>query len=147
MATKRDRQAVVAEKTLAEKERVLKIMREADIYTRTLDPLIENYLDVFEIYQTMFLEWKGKGFPATQRHTNQAGATNTSKHPLAQLVETWSDKRAKHLDMLGLSQKAAKKGSSFVTGGSKVNSDNIMTKPPEVVDELAAHRTKWRDKA
>lgn len=147
MATKRDRQAVVAEKTLAEKERVLKIMREADIYTRTLDPLIENYLDVYEVYQTMFLEWKEKGFPATQRHTNKAGATNTNKHPLAQLVETWSDKRAKHLDMLGLSQKAAMKGGKIVTGGSKVQTDSIMTKPPEVVDELAAHRAKWRDKA
>ena len=66
MATKRDINAAVAEKTLAEKERILKIMRDADIYTRTLDPLIENYLDVYEIYQTMFLEWKGKGFPAKQ---------------------------------------------------------------------------------
>ena len=143
MATKRDINAAVAEKTLAEKERVLKIMRDADIYTRTLDPLIENYLDVYEVYQTMFLQWKGKGFPATQRHTNKAGATNTSKHPLAQLVETWSDKRAKHLEMLGLSQKAASKGNK-ITGGSKVQ-DSIMTKPPEVKDELAAHREKWRD--
>lgn len=143
MATKREINAVVAEKTLAEKERILKIMRDADIYTRTLDPLIENYLDVYEIYQTMFLEWKGKGFPAMQKHTNKAGATNTSKHPLAQLVETWSDKRAKHLDMLGLSQKASSKGNK-ITGGSKVQ-DSIMTKPPEVKDELAAHREKWRD--
>nr|MBU6863658.1 terminase [Streptococcus oralis] len=46
---------------------------------------------IFEVYMTMFIEWKEKGFPPTQRHTNKAGATNNSKHPLAQQVETWAD--------------------------------------------------------
>ncbi|MGQ0421604.1 P27 family phage terminase small subunit, partial [Bacillus sp. HC-Mk] len=72
----------------------------------TLDPLIESYLDIFEVYMTMFIEWKEKGFPPTQRHTNKAGATNNSKHPLAQQVETWADKKTKALDLLGLTNKA-----------------------------------------
>lgn len=145
MSTKKQRQAIVAEKTNEEKDRVLKIMREADIYTRTLDPLFESYLDIFEIYQTMFIEWRDKGFPTTQRYTNKSGATNNSKHPLAQQVETWSDKKMKALDALGLTNKHKPK--NFVTGGSTAKHDNVMTKPVEVVDELAAHRAKWRDKA
>lgn len=145
MATKRDRQAVVAETTLAEKERALKIMREADICTRTLDPLIENYLDVFEIYQTMFIEWKDKGFPTTEMHTNKAGATNNSKHPLAQQIETWADKKTKALDLFGLTNKG--KIGKVVTGGSSVNKDEEMNKPEVVVNDLEAHRNKWRKKS
>jgi hypothetical protein len=145
LATKKERQKIVAEKTEAEKQRILKIMRDADIYTLTLDPLIESYLDIFEIYQTMFIEWKGKGFPTTQRHTNKAGATNNSKHPLAQQVETWADKKTKALDLLGLTNKG--KVGKIVTGGSTVRKDEEMKKPEEVVNELAAHRNKWRNKA
>ena len=145
MSTKKQRKEIVANKTSEEKDRVLKIMREADIYTRTLDPLFESYLDIFEIYQTMFIEWRDKGYPITQKYTNKSGATNNAKHPLAQQVETWSDKKMKALDALGLTNKTKSKG--FVTGGSTAKYDNIMTKPVEVVDELAAHRSKWRDKA
>lgn len=117
-------------------------MRDADIYTLTLDPLIESYLDIFEVYQTMFLQWKDKGYPATQRHTNKAGATNNSKHPLAQQVETWVDKKTKALDLLGLTNKA--KAGKIVTGGSSVRDE--MKKPEQPVeDELAAHRKKWRN--
>jgi hypothetical protein len=142
LATKKERLAIVAEKTESEKQRILKIMRDAEIYTLTLDPLIESYLDIFEIYQTMFIEWKEKGYPATQRHTNKAGATNNSKHPLAQQVETWADKKTKALDLLGLTNKS--KPGKIVTGGSSVREE--MKKPeaqPE--DELAAHRKKWRN--
>lgn len=145
MTTKRERQAIIREKTITEKERVLKVMRDEDIYTRSLDPLIESYLDIFEIYQTMFVEWKEKGFPTVQRHTNKAGATNNAKHPLAQQVETWADKKIKALGELGLTNKSRPK--QTVTGGGRVNVDDVMTKKPEVVDELAAHRAKWRDKA
>ncbi|WHY75715.1 P27 family phage terminase small subunit [Neobacillus sp. WH10] len=143
MATKKERQKIVAEKTEAEKQRILKIMRDADIYTLTLDPLIESYLDIYEIYMTMFIQWKEKGYPATQRHTNKAGATNNSKHPLAQQVETWADKKTKALDLLGLTNKA--KSGKIVTGGSSVRTNEEMTKPEQVVDELAAHRKKWRN--
>ncbi|MDF2789525.1 MAG: hypothetical protein K0S80_2623 [Neobacillus sp.] len=145
MATKKERQALVAEKTDSEKQRILKIMRDAEIYTLTLDPLIESYLDIFEIYMTMFLQWKEKGYPATQRHTNKAGATNNSKHPLAQQVETWSDKKTKALDLLGLTNKS--KSGKIVTGGSSVRKEEEMKKPEKVVNELEAHRNKWRNKA
>ena len=133
---------MVADKVVGEKNRILKVMRDADIYTLTLDPLIESYLDIYEIYQTMHIEWKEKGFPATQRHTNKAGATNNSKHPLAQQVETWAEKKMKALDALGLNNKA--KTGRLVTGGSSVKSNEEVTKPEAVVDELAAHRNKWR---
>lgn len=145
MATKKERQKVVAEKTEVEKQRILKIMRDAEIYTLTLDPLIESYLDIYEIYMTMFLQWKEKGYPATQRHTNKAGATNNSKHPLAQQVETWADKKTKALDLLGLTNKA--KAGKIVTGGSSVRKDEELKKPEPVEDELTAHRNKWRKKS
>ncbi|MED3549970.1 P27 family phage terminase small subunit [Cytobacillus praedii] len=143
MATKKERQKIVAEKTEIEKQRILKIMRDAEIYTLTLDPLIESYLDIFEIYQTMFIEWKEKGYPATQRHTNKAGATNNSKHPLAQQVETWADKKTKALDLLGLTNKT--KTGRQVTGSSSVRKNEELEKPKPVEDELTAHRKKWRN--
>ncbi|OAK72676.1 P27 family phage terminase small subunit [Lederbergia galactosidilytica] len=145
MSTKKERRKIVVEKTEAEKDRILKIMLEADIYTKTLDPLIESYLDIFEIYQTMFIEWKDKGFPSTQRHTNKAGATNNSKHPLAQQVETWSEKKTKALDLLGLTNKG--RNGNGVTGGSSVRKDEKMEKPEKKVSQLDAHRNKWRNKA
>ena len=144
MTTKKEREKIVAAKVEVEKNRILKIMRDADIYTLTLDPLIESYLDIFEIYSTMHLQWKEKGFPATQRHTNKAGATNNSKHPLAQQVETWSEKKTKALDMLGLTNKS--KSGKVVTGGSSVGKNEKMQKPVEQPkDELAEHRKKWRN--
>jgi phage terminase small subunit len=143
LATKKERQKVVAEKTEIEKQRILKIMRDAEIYTLTLDPLIESYLDIFEIYMTMLLQWKEKGYPATQRHTNKAGATNNSKHPLAQQVETWADKKTKALDLLGLTNKS--KSGRQVTGGSSIHEGEEMKKPKAVEDELSAHRKKWRN--
>lgn len=144
MATKKEREKLIREKTEAEKQRILKIMRDAEIYTLTLDPLIESYLDIYEIYMTMLLQWKEKGYPATQRHTNKAGATNNSKHPLAQQVETWADKKTKALDLLGLTNKS--KPGKIVTGGSSVQTSEVMKKPEAVPeDELAAHRNKWRN--
>ncbi len=147
MSTKKQRQEILIKLVEAEKERVLKILRDADMYTHSLDPMIEAYLDIFEIYQTMHMQWKEKGFPATQRHTNKAGATNNQKHPLAQQVEIWTEKKTKALDQLGLTNKS--KSAKVVTGGSTVKKhDETMTKPVEQpTDELAAHRAKWRKKA
>ncbi|MYL56349.1 terminase small subunit [Virgibacillus halodenitrificans] len=145
MSTKKERRKIVLEKTKTERQRILKIMRDADIYTLTLDPLIESYLDIYEVYMTMFIDWKDKGFPATQRHTNKAGAVNNSKHPLAQQVEVWSDKKTKALDYLGLTNKG--KSGNGVTGGSSVRKDEKMEKPEKKVSELDAHRNKWRNKA
>lgn len=143
MSTKKERQKIVADKTEAEKNRILKIMRDADIYTLTLDPLIESYLDIFEVYMTMFIEWKEKGFPPTQQHTNKAGATNNSKHPLAQQVETWADKKTKALDLLGLTNRA--KAGRQITGGSSVRKDEELQKPKATVSPLDKHRSKWRN--
>lgn len=145
MATKKQIQQEVIQKTDAEKQRILKIMRDAEIYTLTLDPLIESYLDIYEIYMTMFLQWKAKGYPATQRHTNKAGATNNSKHPLAQQVETWADKKTKALDLLGLTNRV--KAGKQITGGSSVRNEEMQKPEAPKVDELSAHRNKWRSKA
>lgn len=144
MSTRKQREEILLEKVETEKERVLKILRDADLYTHTLDPLIESYLDIFEIYTMMHMQWKEKGFPPTQRHTNKAGATNNQKHPLAQQVEIWADKKTKALDLLGLTNKS--KTGRVVTGGSKVKVNETLEKPvAPSVDELAAHRQKWRN--
>ncbi|MBO1100266.1 P27 family phage terminase small subunit [Enterococcus hirae] len=146
MTTKAQRKAIIDEKVSAEKARILEIMRKSDLYTITLDPLIESYLDIFEIYQHKYLLWKEKGFPETQKFTNKSGATNQSKHPLAQQVETWADKKMKALDLLGLTNKA--KNGRQITGGSTARKAEEITRPEvKPVDELAAHRNKWRKKA
>lgn len=143
MTTKAQRKAIVDKKVSVEKERILKIMLQTDLYTVKLDPLIESYLDVFEIYQYKFILWKEKGFPETQKFTNKTGATNHTKHPLAQQVETWADKKMKALDLLGLTNKSA--AGKKVTGGSTARQDEEITRPDEKpVDELAEHRNKWR---
>lgn len=143
MSTKAQRKAIIDKKVGAEKERILQIMLQSDLYTITLDPLIESYLDIFEIYQYKFILWKEKGFPETQKFTNKTGATNQTKHPLAQQVETWSDKKMKALDLLGLTNKSV--AGRKITGGSTARKDEEIKRPDEKpVDELAQHRNKWR---
>ncbi|MEO1780992.1 P27 family phage terminase small subunit [Enterococcus diestrammenae] len=143
MSTKAQRKAIIDKKVSAEKERILQIMLQSDLYTITLDPLIESYLDIFEIYQYKFILWKEKGFPETQKFTNKTGATNQTKHPLAQQVETWSDKKMKALDLLGLTNKSV--AGRKITGGSTARKDEEIKRPDEKpVDELAQHRNKWR---
>lgn len=143
MSTKAQRKAIIDKKVSAEKARILQIMLQSDLYTIKLDPLIESYLDVFEIYQYKFILWKEKGFPETQKFTNKSGATNQSKHPLAQQVETWADKKMKALDLLGLTNKST--AGKKVTGGSTARQDEEITRPDEKpMDELAEHRNKWR---
>lgn len=56
MTTKAQRKAIIDEKVNHEKTRILEIMRKSDLYTITLDPLIESYLDIFEVYQNT--KWK-----------------------------------------------------------------------------------------
>ncbi len=143
MSTKAQRKAIIDKKVSAEKERILQVMLKSDLYTITLDPLIESYLDIFEIYQYKFILWKEKGFPETQKFTNKTGATNQTKHPLAQQVETWADKKMKALDLLGLTNKSV--AGRKITGGSTARKDEEITRPDEKpVDELAEHRNKWR---
>lgn len=144
MTTKAQRLAILSEKVTAEKERILHILNESDYYDITLDPAIEAYLDIYEIYQMKFMEWKEKGFPATKKYKNKASATNDMKHPLAQQVEVWTDKRMKALDVLGLTNK--KKQGKIVSGKSYARDEEIHRPDGAVRDELAAHREKWRKK-
>jgi P27 family predicted phage terminase small subunit len=118
-----------------ERKRIIKLLTEEELFTPSLEPLIENYLDAFIIYKTMFEEWKEEGFPPTKTHENKAGAINEMKHPLAGLVETWNDKKNKMLESLGMTNK----GKSV----QKVPKNDQNTAKKEPTDELAAHREKW----
>ena len=49
-----------------ERNRIIKLLTDDENFTPSLEPLIENYLDAFIIYKTMFDEWKADGFAATK---------------------------------------------------------------------------------
>lgn len=143
MSTKAERRKIVEEKVKAERERVLKVMNQSDLYAITLDSLIESYLDIYEIYISKYILWREKGFPETQKFTNKSGSTNKVKHPLAQQVETWADKKMRALDLLGLTNKS--RIGKQIAGLSTARKDEEITRPEEkVVDDLEAHRQKWR---
>ncbi|EAV9810751.1 P27 family phage terminase small subunit [Listeria monocytogenes] len=109
MATKRQLLADEAHKARTiEQDRVKEILVANGTWSTALYPLLETYLDAFEIYFVMYNDWRSIGFKATKRHRNKAGATNEVKHPLAQQVETWSLKKAKYLNQLGLDSKNKK---------------------------------------
>lgn len=144
VVTKKQKMEHLQGEKLKEKERILDVMRKADIYTITLDSLIDLYLDAHEIYVSKYEAWKALGFPETKRHTNKAGATNATKHPLAQQVETWSLKKAKYLEMLGLTNKQYATNRVVGGGGKK---DELEKPPEQHADELEEHRKKWRVKS
>ncbi|MBC2196299.1 P27 family phage terminase small subunit [Listeria booriae] len=109
MATKRQILVDEAQKArVIEHDRIKEILIANGTWSTALYPLLETYLDAFEIYYVMYNEWRSIGFKATKRHTNKAKATNETKHPLAQQVETWSLKKAKYLNQLGLDSKNKK---------------------------------------
>lgn len=146
MSTKAQRKKIIDQKVESEKKRVLEIMRKSDIYTITLDPLLESYLDIFEVYQYKYLLWKEKGFPETKTTKSADAAPKITKHPLAQQVEVWTDKKMKALDLLGLTNKS--RMGRQITGGSTAKKNEEITRPEEKpVDELKAHREKWRKTA
>lgn len=141
MSTKDERAKIVAAKVAAERNRLICLIDDPSKSGVKLASMIDSYLEIFEIYQTFYVEWKEKGFPARQKHKNQGGHTNWIKHPLAQQVEVWTDKKTKALDMLGLTAK------------HKIHINPNDTVPPKEIneeleqdlpkDELAAHRKKW----
>ncbi len=59
-------------------------------------------------------------------------------------METWSDKKTKALDLLGITNRT--KVGRQITGGSSVRKDAELKKPKAKVSELDAHRNKWRNK-
>lgn len=119
-----------------EENRIVNLLKDEGIFTPSLQPLIENYLDAFVIYKKMFEAWMDEGFPQTKLHENKAGAINEMKHPLAGQVETWLDKKNKMLESLGMTNKGK---SVQKSEKSSENKESI-----EQIDELAAHRKKWR---
>ncbi|MDF9622614.1 P27 family phage terminase small subunit [Bacillus cereus] len=119
-----------------ERKRIAKLLTDEGIFTPSLEPLLDNYLDAFIIYKSMFEEWREDGFSPTKTHQNKAGAINEMKHPLAQQVETWNDKKNKMLEALGMTNK----GKSLQKASQ--NEKNSLSHEPK--DELAAHRAKWR---
>ncbi|OLR26289.1 P27 family phage terminase small subunit [Bacillus cereus] len=119
-----------------ERKRIVNLLTDEGNFTPSLEPLLDNYLDAFMIYKAMFEEWKVEGFSPTKKHQNKAGAVNEMKHPLAQQVETWNDKKNKMLEALGMTNKG-----KSVQKPLK-NDQNKGQNEPQ--DELATHREKWR---
>lgn len=109
VAGRKSKQQKILEEALKykefERERITEILNNLNKYTPALKPLIEMYLDASEIYHIKYLEWKDCGFKSTKIHTNKSGARNEIKHPLAQQVEVWGDKKTKLLNQLGLDLK------------------------------------------
>lgn len=131
--SKKRRLEILDEARADEELRIVELLKEEKLYQKSLTPLIENYLDAFVIYKTMYEKWMDAGFPPTKSHQNKAGAINEMKHPLAQQVETWNDKKNKLLDYLGMTNKG--KSVQKATNNQAVNA---------TVDELSVHRNKWR---
>ena len=142
MSTKKQREKIVAEKLANEHNRILYILNESDYYDITLDPAIETYLEIFEIYQSKYVEWKDRGFPTVQKITNKNGSTNSMKHPLAHQVEVWTDKKMKALAMLGLVNKKIQ--GKFV-GGKPLGEEEIKRPNSKEIDYLRQHQEKWRE--
>lgn len=133
----------IEQKVLYERNRVIEVLQQTDTYTILLDPLIDSYIDTFRVYEIMYKRWSDKGFPATQKFENKNGAKNEIKHPLAQLVDTWADKRTKSLERLGMTNKALSK--KVITGGTTVNTNTGEAEAdPESVDPIKAHRAKFQ---
>ncbi|WP_339000229.1 P27 family phage terminase small subunit [Lactococcus garvieae] len=120
-----------------ERKSIKEKLENEELYSPSVDPLIENYLDAFIIYKSMYEEWRDKGFPPTKLHENKAGAINEMKHPLAQHVETWNDKKNKMLDALGMTNKR-----KIVP-----KAENSDEKKPSLstISSLENHRNKWRN--
>lgn len=126
-----------------ERQRVLELLRTTDTYTVLLDPAIDSYLDTFRVYTLMYERWRDTGFRATMKFQNKNGAKNEIKHPLAQLVDTWSDKKMRALERLGMTNKALAK--KVITGGTTVNtSTGEAEADPSSADPLKAHREKFK---
>lgn len=146
MTTKRQQAELdsVEEIVTAEKARVLEIMRAADVYNPILDPLIETYLDTVRVYTLLYRRWQKQAFPIETKHTNQGGATNTTKKVLAQEVEIWGDKKLRALERLGLTSKAfpakISTGGTTITDKGEVETNNKGEPPDNLRDWRAGYQ-------
>ncbi|GEK06144.1 P27 family phage terminase small subunit [Schleiferilactobacillus harbinensis] len=145
MATKRQQAELdkVEAIVVSEKDRILEIMRDADIYSPILDPMIETYLDTFRAYTMFYRRWQRMAFPIETKHTNQGGNTNYTKKVLAQEVEIWGDKKMRALERLGLTNKAVP--IKIQTGATTVDTQGNVEKETESEppNELQAWRNKY----
>lgn len=149
MAGRKSKRQKILDEALEHKEferkRIEEILKSLGKFTPALNPLIEMYLDTCEVYQIKYLEWKDTGFKSTKQHTNKTGARNEIKHPLAQQVEVWSDKKTKLLNQLGLDMKNG--GLDYV---DPLHSENQKKKEakqeePETHNRLVQFRKKRGD--
>ncbi|MBF8418938.1 P27 family phage terminase small subunit [Heyndrickxia faecalis] len=93
------------QKKQTEKKRIMDILVDAGTYSPALDPMIEVYLDAYEVYHVKYGLWKNLNFPTVKKTKNVNGDVKETKHPLAQQVEVWSKQMAKYLGQLGLDGK------------------------------------------
>jgi hypothetical protein len=113
-----------------EAQRIMDVLIEAGTYSPALDPLIEIYLDAFEIYTVKYGLWKNLNFPTVKKTKNVNGDSKESKHPLAQQVEVWSKNKAKFLGQLGLDGKnkeLLKKSGVLLEKGKEENPEEKPT--------------------
>ena len=143
LSTKKERAAIVEQNVKKERARIILLIDDPEKNGVVLASAIDNYLEIFEIYQTFYVDWKDKGFKATEKHTNQAGHSNLQKHPLAQQVEVWTEKKMKAMDMLGLTAKHKARINPNDTVPPKVVPREETTEEEEK-DELSKHRQKWK---
>lgn len=124
-----------------EEKRVTEILKTLGRFTEALNPLIETYLDCYEVYQIKLLEWRQEEFKTTKVHTNKSGARNEIKHPLAQQVEVWMDKRIRLLNQLGLDAKNPK-----LTFIGPLHSDQEKDAETEAKNRLQQFREQTKKK-
>ncbi|QPA31619.1 phage terminase small subunit P27 family [Thermaerobacillus caldiproteolyticus] len=110
--------AAMTKKRKKERERIVDLLKENGTYNKSLEPLIELYLDAYMVYSHVYEQWRDEGFPATKEHTNKAGAKNQMKHPLAQQTADWNARMSKLLEQLGLTPKMQKQISGEVTNST-----------------------------
>lgn len=91
-----------------EEDRIRKLLMDAGNFSPSLEPLIELYLDSFEIYHVKYGKWKRSNFPETKKSKNVNGDVKETIHPLKKEVLEWSSQLKSLLGQLGLDYKGAK---------------------------------------
>lgn len=132
----------IEQKVEAERKRILEILNDTDTYSILLDPMVESYLDIYRIYEKVYDEWQSAGFPFLYEYENKSGAINKVKHPLLAQVDTWSDKKMKALERLGMTNKALSK--KVITGGTTINTNTGTAESDAVGNAVLGFKAKWK---